>query len=48
MFVSDIKTGTPQIEDESVNVVFVDPPYGREAVEELYRYIASVAGRILL
>ncbi len=48
VFVSDIKTGTPQIEDESVNVVFVDPPYGREAVEELYRYIASVAGRILL
>lgn len=30
-----------------MDLVFVDPPYGREAVEELYRYIASVAGRIL-
>lgn len=47
VFVGDVRTGLPQIKDGSVDVVFVDPPYGREAVEELYRYIASVAGRIL-
>ncbi len=47
VFVGDVRTGLPQIKDGSVDVVFVDPPYGREAVEELYRYIASIAGRIL-
>lgn len=47
VFVGDVRTGLPQIKDESVDVVFVDPPYGREAVEELYSHIASVAGRIL-
>ena len=47
VFVSDIKTGTPQIKDDSVDVVFVDPPYDGKTVSELYRHISAVAGRIL-
>jgi 16S rRNA G966 N2-methylase RsmD len=47
VFVSDVRTGTPQIEDESVNVVLVDPPYDGKTVSELYRHISTVAGRIL-
>lgn len=47
VFVSDIRTGLPQIKDCSVDVVFVDPPYGVKAVEELYSHISAVAGRIL-
>ncbi|MGI6658128.1 MAG: hypothetical protein ACOX4N_01720 [Dethiobacteraceae bacterium] len=47
VFVSDVRTGLPQIEDESVDVVFVDPPYDGKTVSELYRHISTVAGRIL-
>jgi DNA modification methylase len=47
VFVSDIKTGLPQIKDGSVDVVFVDPPYDGKTVSELYRHISAVAGRIL-
>lgn len=48
VFVGDVRTGLHQIKDESVDVVFVDPPYDGEAVRELYKHIASVAGRILV
>jgi hypothetical protein len=47
VFVGDVRTGLPQIKDESVDVVLVDPPYDGEAVRELYRHISAVAGRIL-
>jgi hypothetical protein len=47
VFVSDIRTGLPQIKDCSVDVVLVDPPYDKDAVEELYSHISTVAGRIL-
>lgn len=47
VFVSDIRTGLPQIKDCSVDVVLVDPPYDKNAVEELYSHISTVAGRIL-
>lgn len=47
VFVGDVRSGLPQIKDESVDVVLVDPPYDGKAVEELYSHIASVAGRIL-
>lgn len=48
VFVGDVRTGLHQIDDNSVNVIFVDPPYNKEAVEELYKHIASVAGRVLV
>ena len=48
VFVGDVRTGLPQIKDSSVDVIFVDPPYNKKAVEELYKHIASVAGRVLV
>jgi len=48
IFVGDIRTGLPQIKDESVDLIFVDPAYDKVAVETLYSHIASVAGRILV
>lgn len=48
VFVADIKTGLPQIKDNSVDLIFVDPPYDRQACETLYSHIASVAGRVLV
>ena len=48
VFVGDVRTGLHQIDDNSVNVIFVDPPYNKKAVEELYKHIASVAGRVLV
>ena len=48
VFVADIKTGLPQIKDSSVDLMFLDPPYDRQAVETLYSHIASVAGRVLV
>jgi 16S rRNA G966 N2-methylase RsmD len=48
IFVGDIRTGLPQIKDESVDLMFLDPPYDRQAVETLYSHIASVAGRVLV
>lgn len=48
VFVGDVRTGLPQIKDSSVDLVFIDPPYNKEAVEELYKHIASVAGRVLV
>ena len=47
VFVSDIKTGLPQIKDCSVDVILVDPPYDVKSVEELYSHISAIAGRIL-
>jgi len=47
VFISDIKTDLPQIKDCSVDVVLVDPPYDKDAVEDLYSHISTVAGRIL-
>jgi predicted transcriptional regulator len=47
VFISDIKTGLPQIKDCSVDVVLVDPSYDKDAVEDLYSHISTVAGRIL-
>ena len=48
IFVGDIRTGLPQIKDESVDLMFLDPPYNRVACETLYSHIASVAGRVLV
>lgn len=49
IFVGDIRTGLDmQIKDESVDLIFVDPPYDKVAVETLYSHIASVAGRVLV
>lgn len=48
VFVGDVRTGLPQIKDESVDLMFLDPPYDRQAVQELYKHIASTAGRVLV
>lgn len=48
VFVGDVKTGLPQIKDDSVNLIFVDPMYDLESVQELYKHIASLAGRVLV
>lgn len=48
VFVGDVRTGLPQIKDESVDLMFLDPPYNRVACETLYSHIASVAGRVLV
>lgn len=48
VFVGDVRTGLPQIKDSSVDLIFVDPPYDRQAVQKLYKHIASVAGRVLV
>lgn len=48
IFVGDVRTGLPQIKDNSVDVILTDPPYDRKSTEELYKHIASVAGRVLV
>jgi len=48
VFVGDVRTGLPQIKDDSVDLIFVDPMYDLESVQELYKHIASVAGRVLV
>lgn len=48
IFAGDIRTGLPQIKDESVDLLYVDPPYDYQSVQELYKHIASVAGRVLV
>lgn len=48
IFVGDIRTGLPQIKDSSVDLILTDPPYNYQAVIELYKHIASVAGRVLV
>jgi len=48
VFVGDVKTGLPQIKDDSVDLIFVDPMYDLESVQELYKHIASLAGRVLV
>ena len=48
VFVGDVRTGLPQIKDCSVDVIFVDPMYDLESVQELYKHIASVAVRVLV
>lgn len=49
IFQSDVRTGLiEQIKDESVDLVFVDPPYDKKAVETLYEHIANTAARILV
>lgn len=47
VFQADVRTGLPEIPDNSVNLLFVDPPYDRKSIEELTPHIASVAARIL-
>jgi len=48
IFQGDVKTGLNEIKDESVNLVFVDAPYDRKSVEDLYSHISSVAERVLV
>lgn len=48
IFVGDVRTGLPQIKDESVDLMLLDPPYDRKSTEELYKHIANVAGRVLV
>lgn len=46
VYVEDFFTGADRIADESVDLVFTDPPYDRDSVD-LYRKAAKVAARIL-
>lgn len=46
IYVEDFFTGSDRIADESVDLVFTDPPYDDESVD-LYRKAAKVAARIL-
>ena len=46
IYVEDFFTGANRIADESVDLVFTDPPYDKESVD-LYRKAAKVAARIL-
>lgn len=48
IFQGDLTTGLPEIEDESIDLVVVDPPYDRRSAENLYSHIAIVAERILI
>lgn len=48
VFVGDVRSGLPQIKDESVGLIFVDPMYDLQSVQELYKHIASLAGRVLV
>lgn len=47
IFQADIRSGLPEIPDNSVDIVFVDPEYSRQAVSTLFSYIGSVSARIL-
>lgn len=46
VYVEDFFTGSDRIADESVDLVFTDPPYDKNSVD-LYRKAAKVAARIL-
>lgn len=46
VYAEDFFTGSDRIADESVDLVFTDPPYDKESVD-LYRKAAKVAARIL-
>lgn len=46
IYVEDFFTGSDRIADESVDLVFTDPPYDKKSVD-LYRKAAKVAARIL-
>ena len=46
IYAEDFFVGADRIADESVDLVFTDPPYDRDAVD-LYRKAAKVAARIL-
>lgn len=48
IFQGDLKTGLHEIKDESINLVFIDPPYNLKSVQDLYRYIPIVSERILV
>ena len=47
IFQSDISSGLPEVPDNSVDIVFVDPPYNRQAVSTLFSHIGSISARIL-
>lgn len=46
IYAEDFFTGADRIADESVDLVFTDPPYDKDSVD-LYRKAAKVAARIL-
>lgn len=46
IYVEDFFTGSDRIADESVDLVFTDPPYDKDSVD-LYRKASKVAARIL-
>lgn len=46
IYAEDFFTGASRIADDSVDLVFTDPPYDKESVD-LYRKAAKVAARIL-
>lgn len=46
VYAEDFFTGSERIADESVDLVFTDPPYDKDSVD-LYRKAAKVAARIL-
>jgi SAM-dependent methyltransferase len=46
IYVEDFFTGSDRIADDSVDLIFTDPPYDKDSVD-LYRKAAKVAARIL-
>jgi SAM-dependent methyltransferase len=46
IYVEDFYTGSDRIADDSVDLIFTDPPYDKDSVS-LYRKAAQVAARIL-
>jgi hypothetical protein len=46
VYAEDFFTGADRIDDESVDLIFTDPPYDKDSVD-LYRKAARVAARIL-
>ena len=47
IFQADIRSELPEIPDNSVDIVFVDPEYSRQAVSTLFSHIGSISARIL-
>lgn len=44
---ADLKEGLKFINDEEVDVIIMDPMYGKEAIETTYTHISEVCGRVL-
>ena len=47
LFVGDVRSGLMEIPDDSVDLVFCDPPYDLKSVNTIYKSIADVSARTL-